>query len=114
MNELMNVFGQVTTPQSFDQIPHDPYPPRRLKIVRRRAMLPDGVTNGLENVGPQVRLHQEASQISGQHVTGPVLADIDAPDPDKRDQRCIGNQEQSAPPRGLERGWLRPIWRKCG
>ena len=72
-------FPPLATPHCahrLHQIFDHPVSPRSLEGISGRAVLPHGVTNGLEHISPQVGLGQQAGQIPGQHVAAAALGQV--------------------------------------
>src|SRR6266851_1589579 len=60
-------------PQFLNQFLHHPVWPRGLKIVCRRAVLPNRITNRFEDVSLQFWLREQPGQIPGERVAAAAL-----------------------------------------
>ena len=60
-------------PQFLHQLLHHPVWPRGLKIICRRAVLPNGITNRFEDVSLQFWLREQSGQIPGERIAAAAL-----------------------------------------
>src|SRR6266567_3954780 len=99
-------------PQFLNQLFHHPVWPRGLKIISRRAVLPNRITNGFEDVSLQFWLREQSGQIPGERVATAALRQmriarrihirfLDA----SANQSLVAFQDHAAP----RADWLGPV-----